>query len=165
MNSPEIERTVRQSVLDRLIDHAPRQAADPPGTWSASVEALKTSLLRDLEWLLNTRRIVEPAPDAYPEVQDSVYHFGLPDITSLNAESEAVRLRLVRQIEVCVQQFEPRLRGVRAFPVESTEGGRRQIRFVIEGVLDIEPNPERVVFDTVLDTPTGKFVVSGDDDA
>ena len=56
-------------------------------------------MLRDLEWLLNTRRIVDPAPDACTEVQNSVYHFGLPDITSLSAESEAARLKLVRQVE------------------------------------------------------------------
>ena len=165
MTGPEIERTVRQSVLDRLIDHEPRLAADRPTTWRASVEALKESLLRDLEWLLNARRIVDPAPDACTEVQNSVYHFGLPDITSLNAESEAARLKLVRQVEACIRQFEPRLLGARAFIADEPELGRRQVRFIIEGVLNIEPNPERVVFDTVLETPTGKFVVGGAADA
>jgi len=165
MAGPELERTVRQSVLDRLIDHEPGLAADRPSTWRASVEELKQSLLRDLEWLLNARRIVDPAPDSCPELQNSVYHFGLPDITSLSPESEAARLKLVRQIEACIRQFEPRLLGVRAYIAQEPELGRRQVRFVVEGVLNIEPNPERVVFDTVLETSTGKFVVGGEADA
>jgi hypothetical protein len=47
----------------------------------------------------------------------------------------------------------------------SKEKGARLARFVIEAMLKMEPNPERVVFDTVLETPTGKFSVSDDADA
>jgi type VI secretion system protein ImpF len=157
----QIERTVRQSVIDRLIDENPKLKADPPASWEASVAALRSAVLRDLEWLLNTRRIAEPAPDSYPETQRSVYHFGLPDLTSLSGESDLVRRRLLRQVEECIQLFEPRLASVRVSPVEVAEEGRRQIRFVIEALLRMEPNPERVAFDTVLEITSGTFRLSG----
>jgi type VI secretion system protein ImpF len=154
------ERTVRLSVLDRLVDRSPRTAADPPTSWEASVRELHAAVLRDLEWLLNTRRIAEPAPDTYPETQRSLYHFGLPDITSLSGESEWMRRRLLRQIEECIHLFEPRLTSVRVTPVEVDEEGLRQIRFLIEALLRMEPNPERVAFDTVLEIASGTFRVS-----
>lgn len=156
------EPTIRLSVVDRLMD-----SGDDEGraTWSGSVEALKRSLVRDLEWLLNTRRIAEPASDAYPEVQHSVYHFGLPDVSSRSADSVDVQQVLSRDIEECVRIFEPRLTDVRVAVRQSTEAGSHNARFVIEALLRMEPNPERVVFDTVLETPTGKFFVTGDEDA
>lgn len=158
------EPTIRLSIIDRLLDHSPGQG-DAPGSWASSVNALKQSLVRDLEWLLNTRRIAEPARDDFPEVQQSVYHFGLPDISSRSADSIAVQQGLSRDIEECIRIFEPRLTDVRVVLRQSEETGSRLARFVVEGLLRMEPNPERVVFDTVLETPTGKFFVTGDDDA
>ncbi|MBA4156456.1 MAG: type VI secretion system baseplate subunit TssE [Gemmatimonadetes bacterium] len=162
MANREVERTVRQSVLDRLIDFEPKQSADASTTWAESVRQLKESVLRDLEWLLNTRRTPETAPDAYAEVKRSVFHYGLPDITSLSGESEVVRRRLIRQVEECIQLFEPRLTGVRVSPVEVEEESKRRIRFIIEAILRMEPNPERVTFDTVLEISSGKFLVTGE---
>lgn len=157
------EPTVRLSVVDRLMQTGEWDAVD--ATWVGSVEALKQALVRDLEWLLNTRRIAEPAPDAYPEVQRSVYHFGLPDISSRSADSLDVQQALSRDIEESIRIFEPRLTDVRVTVRQSEEKGSRLARFVIEAMLRMEPNPERVVFDTVLETPTGKFFVRGEDDA
>jgi type VI secretion system protein ImpF len=158
------EPTIRLSIIDRLLDQSGGVGEASAG-WSESVDALKQSLVRDLEWLLNTRRIAEPAPDSYPEVQHSVYHFGLPDISSRSADSVEVQQALSRDIEECIRTFEPRLTDVRVGLRQSTEEGSRLARFVIEALLRMEPNPERVVFDTVLETPTGKFFVRGDADA
>ena len=157
-----IERTVRQTVIDRLIDDRPG-IGDVPMTFNESVAALKRSLLRDVEWLLNTRRICEPASDDFPEVQRSVYHYGLPDITSLSAESDAAHRRLARALEEAIQLFEPRLMSVRVQPVEAKEAEGRRIHFVIEGMLRMEPNPELIVFDTVLDSTIGEFRVGAAD--
>lgn len=157
------EPTIRLSVVDRLLDRSSGMA--DTSTWSGSVDALKQALVRDLEWLLNTRRIAEPAPDQYPEVQHSVYHFGLPDVSSKSADSIEVQLGLSRDIEECIRIFEPRLTDVRVGVRQEKEKGSRLARFSIEALLMMEPNPERVVFDTVLETPTGKFFVSGDENA
>ena len=153
------ERTVRQSVLDRLLDEDDAGAGGTP--WSRSAARLKASLLRDLEWLLNTRQTIEPAGPAHPEVQRSVHHFGLPDLASLSAGSDAVRRRLLRQVEEAIQLFEPRLSRVRVTAAEDAPGGGRELRFTVEGVLQMDPEPERVAFDTVLETSSGTFRLNG----
>lgn len=161
MAKTEIERTVQQSLLDRLIDLDPRSTVEPAMTWAQSVRQLKASLRRDLEWLLNTRRNPEPLAEQFEELHHSVYCYGLPDITSLSRDSTEQRLWLARQIEETISAFEPRLAGVRV-SIRETEGEvRRELRFVIEGMLRMDPNPEQVVFDTVLELSSGEYQVGG----
>ena len=165
MSSRELEPTVKQSVLDRLIDNAPAHAQDAPTSWADSVRHLRNAVRRDLEWLLNTRRIIYLAPAELPETRASVYHYGLPDITSLSGDSHDTPIRLARQIEETIAAFEPRLSSVRVRQGESGADARHQIRFIIEALLDMEPDPERVVFDTVLEVSSGDFDVGSGTDA
>jgi type VI secretion system protein ImpF len=162
MSGRELEPTVQQSVLDRLLDFEPRLGGDPPLSWSDSVERLRQSVRRDIEWLLNTRRIAEPAPAHFPEVRASVYHFGLPDITSLSRDSSETPETLRRQIEECVRLFEPRLSSVQVTIRESYSDVRQRLFFTVHALLEMEPNPERVMFDTVLETGSGTFSVKGE---
>ncbi len=154
------ERTVRLSVLDRLVDEAPREAADAPGTWESSLAELRLRLMRDVEWILNTRRTIADVPAGCPELLRSVYAFGLPDISSM-AESEEVRAELGRTVAECLELFEPRLMGVRVVPKATTLAAGRGIHFTIEGLLRLDPSPERVVFDTVVETVSGRVSVAG----
>ncbi len=147
---------VRLSVLDRLMDESPRGGAPHPGTWGATPLEFKEAFLRDLEWLLNTRRVPDPRAE-FPELQRSVYHYGLPDVTSLSADSPDAHKRLARDIEECIRIFEPRLVSARVYIAPAEEKGERRVRFVIEGMLRMDPHTERVVLDTVLETPTGRF--------
>ncbi|HVH11841.1 MAG TPA: type VI secretion system baseplate subunit TssE [Longimicrobium sp.] len=159
MQPRDPERTVRLSVLDRLLGD---DDDGGPGTpWARSVTRLKAALLRDLEWLLNTRRTIEPAGDSYPLAQASVLHYGLPDLTSLAAGSHEVRNEVLRHVEEAIQRFEPRLSRVRVVSVEDAPGGGRELRFAVEGLLQMEPEPQRVTFDTVLEVASGAFQVSG----
>ncbi len=86
MARAEIDRTAQPSVLDRLIDLNPR-GGDAPMTFAQSVRMVKDAVRRDLEWLLNSRRTIEPAPPELAELRRSVYHYGLPDISSLTQDS------------------------------------------------------------------------------
>jgi type VI secretion system protein ImpF len=159
MAKREVERTVQQSLLDRLIDHDPTSSTERPRTWAQSVSEFKQAVRRDVEWLLNTRRIADPAPEGFGEVQHSLYHYGLPDITSLSADSPETRQHLTRRIEEAVSEHEPRLESVRVGVVDTGEGAKRQLHFTIEGLLKMEPNPEQVVFDTMLEVTSGKFEI------
>jgi type VI secretion system protein ImpF len=165
MPQSELERTVQWSVLDRLIDTEPTSTVEAPLTWAQSVRELKRGVRRDLEWLLNTRRIVELAPEGFVELPSSLYHYGLPDITSLPAASAAAQEWLRRQVEEAITLFEPRLSGVRVAVATSEEEGRRELRFIIDGLLHMEPSPEQVVFDTVLEITSSTFEVKGERDA
>ncbi len=153
---------VRLSVLDRLLDESPRQPEAHPGTWGGTREAFRDAFMRDLEWLLNTRRVPEPVPELYPEANRSVYYYGLPDVTSLSADAPEARERLAREIEECIRVFEPRLITARVLVAPADDSRERRVRFVIDGVLRMDPHTERILLDTVLETPTGKFLVAGD---
>jgi type VI secretion system protein ImpF len=161
MKSPGLERSARPSVLDRLIDQQPRNSTEVPPSWTDSVRDLKIAVRRDLEWLLNTRRIAEPAPESYEELNRSLYHYGFPDITSLGRDAKDTRVRLLRYIEDTLAVHEPRLAGVRVMLAETDADSRRRLHFLIEGLLRMEPNPEQVVFDTVLEISSGEYHVKG----
>ena len=84
----EPEHTVTQSVLERLIDREPKEQQEMAPTRAQSVRQLKSSLRRDLDWLLNTRRTPEAVGSEYQEVEHSVFNYGIPDLTSLSWQSE-----------------------------------------------------------------------------
>jgi len=161
----ESQDVVTQSVLDRLIDREPSVAADPPLTRAQSVRLLKASLMRDLEWLLNTRRIPHQENSSFQELERSVYTYGLPDITSLGTSSTRDRYRLLRMLEETIARFEPRLERVKVTPVETNLSNTRALRFQIEGYLKMDPAPEHISFDTVLQLSSGEYQVKGDQGA
>ncbi len=155
MPRPDADIAVTPSLIDRLIDLEPANSADPASTRSQSVRQLKMALRRDLEWLLNTRRIPEEAPQAYELVSHSLYHYGLPDVTSLSLNSPRDKNRLLRTIEQTLADFEPRLADVRVRAVDDGSGAPRVLRFQIEGLLKMDPAPEQIFFDTLLQLSTG----------
>ncbi len=158
----EPEQTVTQSVLERLIDREPRESMEPSPTRAQSVRLLKISLRRDLEWLLNTRQTPEAVGPEFRELERSLYNFGLPDITSLSWDSARDRTRLARVIEQTLDAFEPRLKNVKVVILGASPGAQHVMRFQIEGLLDMDPAPELISFDTVLQLSSGEYQVKGD---
>lgn len=146
------ELLVTQSVLDRLV-----AVEEWPATRSQSVRFFREALKRDVEWLLNTRR--PPLQlDSWPAAKASVINYGLPDITSLGLMSAADHNTLRLAIAGCLRAFEPRLTDVRV-TLEGSDLGDRRLRFHIEGNLKLDPAPEEVAFDTVLELASGEYKV------
>jgi len=152
------ERPVSLSVLDRLIDQEPERKLELPLTRAQSLRELKAAVRRDLEWLLNTRRMIVPVPDSLKELQRSLFIYGLPDISSLYLHSSDAQEILLRSIKQAVNLFEPRLLNVKVV-LEPTADEARIIRFGIEGLLRIDPAPEPVIFDTVLEPVSGQYQI------
>jgi type VI secretion system protein ImpF len=161
----EPDVTVEQSLLERLIDLEPKNDTEQPATRAQSVRQLKASLRRDLEWLLNTRRTPEAVGSEFQELERSLFNYGLPDLTTLNWESTHDRTYLARMIEAVLATFEPRLKRVRVDPVGAISATQSVLRFQIEGLLDMDPAPERISFDTVLQLSSGEYQVKGDPSA
>ncbi len=113
---------------------------------------------RDLEDLLNTRQSSHSVPPGFEEVLRSLVAFGMPDLTALDAISAQQREDIGRVLEKVVEQFEPRLREVRAVLVEGGETKLRTLRFRIDARLRVEPAPE-VAFETVLELASGLSAV------
>jgi type VI secretion system protein ImpF len=155
---------VTLSVLDRLIDDDPKHSAEAPLTRPQSLRQLKAALKRDLEWLLNTRRTIDPAPESARETVRSVYHYGFADISSKSVLSSQDQNDLAREMESAITLYEPRLKRVKV-RMEPLADRSQNLRFVIEGLLNVDPEPEPVRFDTVLQIGKGEYEVKGEDGA
>jgi len=114
-----------------------------------------------LENLLNTRCTIEPLPESSAETRRSVFNYGVPDITEIGQNFLYEKERLLAEIESAVRLFEPRLDGVKVAVVPAT-GAARVMRFVIEGMLKIDPAPEHIVFDAALELTSGEYQLIGD---
>jgi len=153
------DRNVQQCLLDRLIDLEPHTRTDPPLTRPQSLERLKKSVKRDLEWLLNTHRTGDEVPEAYREVKKSLYTYGLLDVASVTLDSVHDEQRLLRSLENSITLFEPRLTRVRVTSYERMSKKKPAIQFHVEAMLMIDPAPERISFDTVLEIAKGAYQV------
>ncbi len=161
----EPEQTVTLSLMERLIDQDPKNATENPMTRAQSLRLLKNSLRRDLEWLLNSRQNPEAVGPEYRELERSLFNYGLPDATTMSWTSVADRQKLSRLIQVTLARFEPRISRLKVIPLESAGAARHVLRFQIEGLLDMDPAPEHISFDTVLQLSTGDYQVKGEPSA
>jgi type VI secretion system protein ImpF len=153
-------RPVQSSLLDRLTDDQPGVTREVLPTRAESIAALRVAVRHDLEWLLNSRRDLVVIDDGMPEARRSLLRYGVPDFSSMSRDGSDTLMRLVREVEECVANFEPRLSHVRVRAhVDPGMSGRPDLRFAIEGMLRVDPAPERVVYDTVLEADRGEYMV------
>ena len=156
---------VTQSVLDRLIDREPESSVETPVSRAQSVRLLKAAVRRDLDYLLNTRRIPDVPEETRQELNRSLFMYGLPDFSTYSMASPADQSKLLRQLASTIKLFEPRLDNVRLVPLETPSVGMQRVRLRIEATLLMDPNPEPVSFDTVIELRSGNCQVAGDSNA
>ena len=159
------ETTITVSILDRLIDLEPDNRMESPLSRTQSIRLLKSAVRRDLEWLLNSRRICDPPDEGLKELNRSTYMYGLPDLSALTMLASGDRNRLARQVLATINQFEPRLANVRLVMIETPDSGMRDVRLRVEAMLRMDPVPEPITFDTVIELKSGNCRLSGGDDA
>ncbi len=158
MSRAQQELRVTPSVLDRLLDYEPNASREPVATRTKGLRQLKDSLRRDLEWLLNTRRLVDDGVADMPEIGSSVLTYGLPDFSHISLRSPSDQARMRRVLERTLEVFEPRLDAV-AVTLEPVTRGDRVLRFRIDARIRVEPAPEPVSFDMMLQLDRGDYVV------
>jgi type VI secretion system protein ImpF len=159
MANSKFTKNIQQGILDRLIDLEPQNRQEAPMTRAESLRQLRAAVKRDLEWLLNTTRMPIEVPEACEEVNNSVLFFGLPDIASVSIQDVGEQQRLLRSLETAIEMFEPRLVRARVTTREPYQTTRQAITFHVEATLMIDPAPERISFDTVLEISKGAYSV------
>lgn len=157
------EPNIVPSILDRLLDDQPGVSREPLHNRFQNVRELERTVARDLEALLNTRQeTLEELPPEFTEVNRSLVTYGLPDFTSMSLLSQNDRNRIRRALEQSIAAFEPRLERVHV-TLEPPREHDRGLRFRIDALLRVEPAPEPVTFDAVLQLNTQQYVVQGKD--
>jgi type VI secretion system protein ImpF len=134
---------------------------DPEDAPTRSLTQIKESVKRDLEWLLNSKQLVARLEGDLKHLGRSVLTYGLPECTSANLSNPGDQVALRRAVEEAIVRFEPCLANV----VVTLEAGRvseRSLHFRIDAVLQVEPEPEPVTFDSVLQLNNKAFVVKGE---
>lgn len=151
---------LQPSLLDRLTDRNPKGEKESREERVLSVRQLRKSVLRDLEWLLNTGRL-ETTEDlsAYPEIRHSVLNYGIPDLAGSTASGMDV-YQLEQTLRQVILDFEPRIMP-HTLRVQITrddkEMSTNSITFEIEGEIWGQPLPEHLYLKTVLDLELGVF--------
>lgn len=141
-----------KSLIERLTD------ASADGA-SMDIYAMRDSVSRDLETLLNTRsegaRII---PQSFEECRKSSLTYGIPDFSSLSLLSPQDRDRIRRALEQSIAQHERRLSRVRV-NLEPQRQYERVLRFKVDALLSLGPEREKVQFDAVLQLNTQAYLV------
>jgi type VI secretion system protein ImpF len=160
MARPAATSVLRPSLLDRLVQ--------PQGTRafpSIGLRELKAAVARDLEWLLNTKTMLNDVSELaeLPESRASILAYGIPDFSNASWRSEGDARRICRDIESAVKAFEPRLlpATVRVVILPNTSSTDMRLQFRIEGTLHVEPISEPVSFDSNVQTDTGAIEIEG----
>ena len=94
---------INPSLLDRLTDEAPGNASARGGQ-SVTLSELRRSVLRDLNWLFNTSRLLTAAEiESWPQVRNSVLNYGLPALSGLNQSTFRDAVRQERSWELAFE--------------------------------------------------------------
>ncbi len=142
----------RASLLDRLTDKQPQAGAEAVPWRTQNREALKTSVLQNLEWVLNCRAA---NPKRWFSTADlTVIDYGIPDFGATSPENLEHRTELARIITRCLEHFEPRLREVRVQTADSMPD-ESSLRVRISGILTSDPASAPFSFETIYQDKTG----------
>lgn len=143
------------ALFDRLLDDDTMPRSANRGT----LDALKDSIARDLEALLNTRTALSEGMLAnYPEVAASVANYGLIDFAGMCVSSDEDQKRICAAVKLAVERHEPRLHMVVA-AIRVRGSGINRIDFVISAQFRSETSGDRVHFDAVLEQSSQQYSI------
>lgn len=143
-------QTYVPSLLDKLLGRgAPVRGSSGTG-WRFSIDDVKDSVARDIEFLLNAHAPFNPDDLAgLPLVRQSLLTLGLPDIASLSMASDRDRATITEALRKALADHDRRLTQVDVRVRERTPG-EPGLAFTIRAQLQVKPNREPVNFDAVL---------------
>jgi type VI secretion system protein ImpF len=150
------------SLLDRLTDEAPDVRTAEADGFSFDLEAYRSAVFRDLDWLLNTVAPARPEEIAdFPQAAASTVNYGVLAFAGTSAVTVEARV-LEKRFREAVQRFEPRIlpESVKVrVEVSPDVMSHRAVTFRLEGVLWARPVPEEIYVKTRMDLETGRITV------
>lgn len=166
MAKPEIEGFPTPSLIDRLSNEEPDYFEVGDGETNPLRRQMQKTKIkdaqrryedavrRDLEWLFNTRRVKDDRLVNYPQVQSSVYYYGLPDLNSEDPSRVHDRDEFLRNMEEAIARFDHRLQEIHIELVPAANG-THILQFQIAGIVLMDPVPAEVAFQTQVDPVSG----------
>ena len=167
MNELLPKERIQPSLLKRLEDDEPRKEKESRNKRILSFDKFRKSVLKDLEWLLNSRadRFLRPDGsnqlDEYPEVAKSVLNFGIPDLCGQTVSGVSVT-DVERRIRQAILNYESRIvPGSLRVRVDTRPEAMESnaVTFEITGELWALPAPDPLYYRTEVDLETGRFEI------
>lgn len=149
------------TLLDRLVDQAPREASETPEDYAVSPAHMREIVQRDLSWLLNATNLEDEIErEAMPLVAASVLNYGVPPFAG-KYMAERNWQDIERIIRRAVLDFEPRLipETLQVVPV-GNRGGEESynvLLFEIHGLVHMQPYPMEFLVQSSLDLETSRL--------
>ena len=150
-------------LLDRLTDLEPERRREPPQARVMSRKAYRESVLRDLQWLLNTTNL-DASIDfrSHGDAQRSVVNFGLAALSGRFASDIDV-IQLEATIRQAIVEFEPRLLPhtieVSVIAPERSLDVHNVLGVTIRGELWSIPHPLEMLLRSDIDLETGHVIL------
>jgi type VI secretion system protein ImpF len=159
-NSTSRER-LQPALLDRLTDEDPSTSVESAEQRVFSLNRLRESVVRDLQWLFNTgAHFTSEQAALHPEVSTSVLNYGVPNFAGM--PSSGIQIREVENaIRASIWAFEPRLLrdSVRVKAVTGDGMDHRAVVFEISANLWAEPVPLEMLLRTEVNLESGHAMV------
>lgn len=156
MSKKNPKEQLQQSLLDRLLTFKETSfdAKTPQ-------EILIHSVERDLQNLLNTRKICPTLPADLKELNVSLVNYGIPDLTTINIYSESDKQNFCKAVQLAIENYEPRLKHIEVKLLEVEKQIELIFKIRISATLLVYPKPIPVSFDSSLLADTRLFDVKG----
>lgn len=130
---------------------------------AGNVASLRKSVMRDLEWLMNTTNLESVIElNAHPELSQSVINYGLPGLSGATTNA-AKREHIKKVIKRAIETYEPRIlkKTLQINLIEEEDMiNTHAIAFEIHGTLWGNPMPEVLFLRTELDLELGDVKVT-----
>jgi type VI secretion system protein ImpF len=153
---------LQPSLIDRLTDNRPDKQQESRDERTLDFRRLKQSVVRDLEWLLNSGSL-SPAEDLsdFPEISRSVLNYGVSGLVGSHVSGVEPEM-VVKMLRQAVIDFEPRILpatlSIRIIESEDSNS-MNNLAFEIEGQLWAHPLPEHLHVRTTMDLELGTFEI------
>jgi type VI secretion system protein ImpF len=154
-----LQERLQPALLDRLTDDEPEKKLESREQRVISIAKLRSSVLRDLSWLLNSVHFSATNDlSGCPMVEESVLNYGVPSFAggSMDALGAA---RVEAALREAILRFEPRLlpNSVKVKLVQESlrEDAHNTIALEIDAELWCQPLPLQMYMKTEFDLEIG----------
>jgi type VI secretion system protein ImpF len=154
-----LQERLQPALLDRLTDDEPEKKLESREQRVISIAKLRSSVLRDLSWLLNSVQFSATNDlSGCPMVEDSVLNYGIPSFAggSMDALGTTHVEAVLRE---AILRFEPRLLPssvkVRVVQESLREDAHNTIALEIDAELWCQPLPLQMYMKTEFDLEIG----------
>ncbi len=154
-----VKERLQPALFDRLTDHEPSKLKESRGDVEIGYETLRTAVLRDLAWLLNTVNLTSIVDlVGLDEVKKSSINFGVSPLAG-NRMSEIDHVALQNKIRTSIVSFEPRLiedsLSVKFVNESNYLEHHNVLTLIIKGMMWCNPYPREFLLRTNLDLESG----------